>query len=285
MRAGTERVGGHCRPLAVALLLAAAGCGSGTAASAPAGSPGLPDGITAVAVPPYRVLGDEPADVVEARARGSVEQPAALLRSTLFEREPAPTLDVWLFRDGASMAHHAEELFAHRPDTPEGFYAVAEHAIVVDVSTGDGAPVHFLSHAFMAANHPTCPVWFDEGLAALYEVWRERQGRIAGEIDAQLPWLQQEIRAGELPSLEALTALDRAGFHGPARATNRRMARYLCYHLQQQQQLREFFDQLRGADPRDPGGHEVLLRVAGGDDPAGFEARWQQWILALSAGG
>ncbi len=209
-----------------------------------------------------RVHGDEAPETLQRRA-DALAAVAGRLREDLFDQAPEPPLDVWLFSDPASTTVNTQRLFGRAPDPPEGFYSVADHAIVVDVSQGDRAPVHFLVHAFMHANFPQCPVWFDEGLAALYE-----------GAAAVLP------PDGDLPSLQALTQLDQAGFHGVGRPVHRVMSRRVCEWLEHQGLLRAFYDQLRANHGSDPGGYATLQSVLGHPQAADLQAAWERWLLA-----
>ena len=267
----TSRSSSRCHgvPAGIALSIAVlAGCGHesgqrGLPTTDATVADALPAGTTSIDVPPFRVRGDEAPEVVANRAAALAEA-AALLRSDFFQRDPEPLLDVWLVRD---------------PAPPGGYYSIGEHKVLVDLSEGDGAPVHFLVHAFMHANLPDCPVWFDEGLAALMENGVEQDGHIVGRADARLAPLQDDIREGALPTIEVLSTLDRAGFHGERLDVHDRMARYLCYHLQQEDLLRPYFEAL--ADGHDPTGYATLQRMLGEDDMVAFQRRWEQWVLSL----
>lgn len=251
--------------LASALLLAALappGCrATPPAAEGPAPTAAaVPDGITAVHIPPFRVLGDESPEQVHRRAE-SIRRAADLLRSDLFTADPAPTLDIWLFRDAASTAEHTRRLFGHEPDPPEGFYSVVDHAVVADISQGDRTPVHFLTHAYVHANIPGCPVWFDEGLAALYE---------GGDGDVS--------SITELPTARELTGLDQAGFHGPNWRTHRTAAHLLCSYLRHEGRLRQTLEQLQANLASDPTGYETLHDVLGLADATDLQGAWEQWL-------
>ncbi len=228
----------------------------GACATRPADDPMA--GFHAVHAPPLRILGDEAPAIVERRA-SLLTATATQLTDDLFDAAPAPTLDVWLLRDADSTAANTQRLFGHDPDPPAGFYSVADHAIVVDVSRGDRAPVHYLVHAYVYANLPGCPVWLDEGLAALYE----------GREDTLDP-------AHALPSLRALLAMDQATFHGEGVATHRPLARELCAWLQHQGKLRAVTGRLDTT--RDPTGYETLLGALAPDGDQALQEAWERWL-------
>jgi len=258
------RAGCPIRGALIAVALGVAiGCDRG-----PGESPGEPTSgtpataTTTIDVPPFRVHGAPGIAAEQARA---IEATAALLRADLFEHDPRPTLDVRLVDPPA-----------------ESRYSIAEHAIVVDRS--QAAVSHFVVHAYVQANLPGCPVWVDEGLAALLEDGVECDGRLHGPLDDRLPALQDDIRAGALPTLEALTSLDHAGFHGERWDVNERMARYLCYHLQQTDRLQPFVRALQEVGGEDPTGCAPLRQVIGQDDLVAFQRDWEAWVLGLEQG-
>jgi len=265
--------------LAVGLLLAS--CGSGRTDGG-VDDPAAPPAITAIDVPPFRVHGDGTREEVAAQAL-RIETVAALLQRDLFEQAPGPTVDIWLFTDADSTARYTREVFGREPEPAEGFYSPGERAIVVDLSARDGGVEHFVVHAFVQAGFERCPVWLDEGLASLFEVWAEREGRIVGLVDGRLGLLQEDLRAGVVADLEAFTAQDRAGFHGGREDVNQRVARYLCLYLQEQGMLREYWRGVQQAED-DPSGFRTLLRVAGGDEPGALLHRWTQWVLSQEHG-
>lgn len=244
------------------LLLAFALC---ACSSAPPADDPLADFHTVLA-PPLRILGDEGPRTVERRA-ALLTATAQQMTDGLFAEAPAPGLDVWLLRDAASTSENTRRLFGHDPDPPEGFYSIADHAVVVDVSLGDRAPVHYLVHAYVYANVPGCPVWFDEGLASFHE---DPGGAAAP--------------AAQLPTLRALTDLDQAGFHGRDRQTHRAAARLLCRYLQQEGRLEQIPRQLKLNLASDPTGYETLLHVLGHEDEAALQGAWERWLRSQEEG-
>ena len=63
--------------------------------------------------------------------------------------------------------------------------------------------------------------------------------------------------------------------------TNYAMARYLCYFLQEQGLLRQFYKELRRNRADDPGGYETLQKILGRTDMKAFQKEWEQWALEL----
>lgn len=106
----------------------------------------------------------------------------------------------------------------------------------------------------MAANFPTCPAWFNEGLASLYEHCGEEKGRIRGYTNWRLAGLQETIRDGELPSLETHCSPTTEESYEKDRGANYAQAQYLCYDLQQKGLLQKFYRRFHADCEKDPTG-------------------------------
>ena len=143
-------------------------------------------GFHVVVVPPFVVIGDEPERVVESRARDIAAWAVRRLKQEYFTAGPPDILDVWLFKNDESYRHHARELFGEEPSTPYGYYSPRHRAIVLNIATGGGTLVHEIVHPFVHADFPSCPTWFNEGLASLYEQSGEQDGRIRGYTNWRL---------------------------------------------------------------------------------------------------
>jgi len=274
-------------PLALlaALVLGIAACrpAADRSRGVPSAEAEIPEGFTVVDRGALRVIGDEEPDRIATRA-DDLERACALLREDFFGRDPEPMPSVWLFRDTASYEAGAARVLGHPPDTRHGLYSVGDQAVLADVSVGAGAPVHYLVHAYVHATVDGCPVWYDEGLGTLFESWEEREGHIVGLHDDRLGVVQRAITAGSLPTIEALTELDAATFHGEHKAVHQATARYLCFHLQQEDRLRTYHQRWLRAQGRDPSGARTLLAVHGEDDLAQLQQRWERWVMLIAEG-
>jgi hypothetical protein len=246
----------------------------------------VPAGFTVVEEPPFVVVGDEPPQRVRARATGTVKWAVDRLRREYFERDPEETIDIWLFKDGASYTNHARALFKDEPTTPFGYYSSSQGALIMNISTGGGTLVHELVHPFMRANFPACPPWFNEGLASLYEQSGERDGRIRGETNWRLAGLQAAIRGNQVVSFEKLMALHEGEFYGRTANSDYSQfyaqARYLCYYLQERGLLRKYYREFTSRAKQDSTGCESLKRVLGEQDLEAFRKRWEAFVLTLS---
>src|SRR5258706_3551840 len=164
------------------------------------------EGFTICVEPPFVVIGDEAAEMVNRRATGSVHWAVRRLKKDFFPQDPEDIIDIWLFRDRHSYTNQAWKLFKDQPTTPFGYYLGEKHALVMNIATGGGTLVHEMVHAFMHANFPQCPAWFNEGLASLYEASGERNGHIVGLINWRYKGLEAAIRERRVISFKELTS-------------------------------------------------------------------------------
>jgi hypothetical protein len=205
----------------------------------------------------------------------------ARLKEAYFDHDPSEQITIWLFAGERSYRKWALKLFGDRPDTPYGYYTGEHNALVMNIATGGGTLVHEIVHPFIDANFPECPSWFDEGLASLYEQCGEEDGRIQGFTNWRLAGLQEAIRAGTVPSFEALCSTTRHQFYEQDPGTNYAQARYLCYYLQEHGVLQEYYKAFSEGVGDDPSGYATLHRVVGERDMAKFQRDWQAFTLAL----
>jgi hypothetical protein len=231
---------------------------------------------------PFVVIGDEGERNVRRRADDTVRWAVEKLKKDYFASDPTEIIDIWLFKDKESYETHAEKLFDAKPTTPYGYYSPKHRALVMNISTGGGTLVHEIVHPFMAANFPACPSWFNEGLASLYEQSAEENGRIRGNVNWRLPELQRTIGDKRLPTFETLCGTTTHEFYdGEHAASNYGQARYLCYYLQEQGKLAEYYHAFRKNAATDPTGYVTLQTTLGERDMAAFQARWEKYVSGL----
>jgi len=239
------------------------------------------DGFTIVVQKPFVVVGDEPPGRVRQRATRTVKWASDKLKASYFASDPRHILDVWLFKDKASYEKNAKKLFGSVPDTKFGYYSAHHRALVMNIATGGGTLVHEMVHAFVDANFPDCPPWFNEGLGSLYEQCSSRDGRIVGLLNWRLSGLQKAIRAGQLPRIRGLAAMNTALFYGSNRGVNYGMARYLLYRLQEEGLLRKYYRAFLKNRTEDPTGYRTLVKILDEDDMVAWQKAWERWVLDL----
>ncbi len=230
---------------------------------------------------PFVVIGDEAPEVVSLRAERTVKWAVELLKQEYFPNDPHQIIDIWLFKDKASYEQHNKQLFGSLPTTPFGFYSSANKALVMNISTGGGTLVHEIVHPFIESNFPDCPSWFNEGLASLYEQCGEKHDRIWGQTNWRLRGLQGVIKSGRLGSFEELCSTTSREFYDDDRGTNYAQARYLCYYLQEEGLLHDFYHKFRKNVDQDPSGYQTLSDTLGHPDMEEFERDWQAFVLKL----
>ena len=239
------------------------------------------DNFKIVIQKPFVVVGDEELATVKRRAANTVGWAVTKLKRSYFTKDPKYILDVWLFKDKASYNTNTKDLFGRVPGTPYGYYSSFDRSLVMNISTGGGTLVHEIVHPFIENNFEECPSWFNEGLASLYEQSTERNAEIWGSTNWRLRGLQLAIQDDRVPPFATLFSTTRDEFYDEDPGTNYSQGRYLCYYLQEQGKLVEFYKTFRDNVRRDPTGIESLKRVLGTDDLVAFKKRWEQYVLKL----
>lgn len=242
----------------------------------------LPDASFSIVVQkPFVVIGDEGERIVKQRSLHTIKWAVDLLKQDYFTKDPNAIIDVWLFKNKASYEKNCQALFNMRPGTPFGFYSSIHRALVMNISTGGGTLVHEIVHPFIESNFPSCPSWFNEGLASLYEQSGSRNGKIIGKTNWRLRGLQLAIESDRLGDFSTLCNTSRREFYDDGQGTNYAQARYLCYYLQERGLLRKYYHQFRKNSGSDPAGYETLKSVLGTQDMARFQQDWERYVLKL----
>jgi hypothetical protein len=240
----------------------------------------IPEGFETRIAGPFLVIGDESAARVDHYTQ-TIDWTIGHLKRDFNMRPPPNVIDVWLLGTSESYIEHAQRLFGLRPSTPYGFFLPAYQSLYMNIGTGGGTLVHEVVHPYIAASFPSVPAWFNEGLASLYEAVREKNGQLWGLPNWRLAGLKRAIRAGKLPTLEAMTADSDAEFYHSS--TGYAQARYLCLYLQEKGLLHRYYDWFSGGVAADPTGYKTLVRVLGDPNMTRFEKQWKDWALALEA--
>jgi hypothetical protein len=240
----------------------------------------LPKGFVVVVEPPFVIVGNGPIAKVRGLATDTVGWAVRRLRQDFFASDPVRILDIWLLEDDASYSRASVNITGEEPDTPFGFYAPAQGALIMNIATGSGTLVHEIVHPFMEANCPHCPAWFNEGLGSLYEQCSERRGHIVGLRNWRLAELRSAIREHSLPSFRELTALTGRAFYQGRHSLHYAQARYLLYALQEADLLVPFYRAMIGRLGSDPTGYTALAQIIG-QDMAQFQRRWEAEMLRL----
>lgn len=241
----------------------------------------LPEGFSVFVERPFVVVGDSPPEDVQTICKGTVRWAVGKLKQDFFPRDPREIITIWLFKDDASYRQHTKEVFDDTPTTPYGYYSATDRALIMNIATGTGTLVHEIVHPFVRANFRKCPAWLNEGLGSLYEQCGEREGHIIGYTNWRLPGLQRAIKHGVVPSFQDLTSTTDSEFYGADQGTNYSQARYLCYYLQEQGKLTQFYRDFAANQRSDPNGYGTLVKALGETDMAAFQKSWEAFVLKL----
>jgi hypothetical protein len=225
--------------------------------------------------------GDSSRADLERWHRDIVVPSAKAMAAAYFNTPPDQPVTILLFRDEQSYRRHARRLFAEAPTTRFGYYRPHLRTIVLNASAGAGPLRHELTHALAAFDFPAMPAWLNEGLASLHEACHVSPtgDGLVGEVNWRLGVLQTAMQQNDAHPLPGLFA---AVFQGGDVGLRYSEARYFCLYLQRQGLLRDFYHLLRDEHRSDLTGAETARRLLGGRSWQAIDARFRQWVLALS---
>jgi hypothetical protein len=230
-----------------------------------------------------------------AEAAALIERALPPLFDGRFRVHPDLGVTVLFFPDAAAYAAHCR---ARNPNAGVvlGMYRREGREIAVDVSRGVGylpTLTHEIIHPLVQADFPDAPLWFNEGLAALFEApvfgkdgsihgqprnWRHGQLQAAlaspaGRTEARLDglfgmsprafkgWADKGVTKEQAAEIEAL---------------NYARARSMCTWLDEQGELWPFYRAWRDGYASDKTGEKAFARVVGGT-PKEMNAKWVGW--------
>lgn len=240
-----------------------------------------PGGFVIVYSAPFAIAGQGPRESVEEIADQVVGIPVKWLKQEYFTRDPQHIVTLWMFEGETSYRSNVNRLFGGVPISPYGYYDRCDHIVAADISLGLGTLIHEMVHAFIEANFPDCPPWFNEGFASLYEHTDAKEGRVRGLINWRLPGLRTAIRRKKLPSFHDIFAMPSSEFYDDDRGMHYAASRYLLYYLQEKNLLSAYYHGFLQNHTADPGGEATLLDVLGQSDLYTFQREWERWVLNL----
>jgi hypothetical protein len=240
----------------------------------------VPAGFTIIIEKPFVVIGDDTPEKVMAACEHTVRWSVRMLKQDYFTADPKTIMDIWLFKDKASYEANTKAIFHEDPISPYGYCSYEHNALIMNIGTGGGTLVHEIVHAFVASNFGSCPTWFNEGLASLYEQCGERDGHIVGYTNWRLEALQKAIKAGTLMSFKDLTATTTEAFYKD-KGVNYGQARYLCYYLQEHGLLVKYYREFHKNYESDKTGYETLVKALDAKDMAAWQRDWEKYVAGL----
>jgi len=233
---------------------------------------------------PFVLAGDETADGLIVRYQQEIEPLARAMRLSYFEMVPDRPITFLLCLNTASYHDLARHLFADEPVSKWGYYKPARRTVIVNLEHGVAGIGHELTHALMDFDFPTAPFWFREGLAALHESVFVRETAAGTSLEGLRKgrWkaMQSLLDNDRLLTLEALLT---AGKPSTGRAARRyAQARFFCLFLQQNQQLKTYYQRFKRASSVDPHGIRTLLEVLGKQHLEDVDRDFRHWLEELS---
>jgi hypothetical protein len=241
----------------------------------------LPKNIfTIVVSPPFVFVSDEESADLNTLINRTVKWIVPKLKAAYFKKTPAANTLIWLLKNRESYENYVKKYGFLEHLESKGYFFSQKNEVVVDSSHCYGTLVHEIIHAFMASNFPCCPAWFNEGLASLYDTCKE-EGELLGLADWSLADIQSAILSQKVLSFKALCELTKKDFYQFDKERNYAQAKYLCYYLQQQGLLTEFYQAFQRNHPKDPAGYKTLQNVVGYEDMQKFQEDWEEFILTI----
>ena len=230
----------------------------------------------------FVVAGNVPRGEFDGIVAHTIRRCANALWASYFTKKPDYPIVIWLFADDKTYRDGAKRLFGDTNVSHFGYFRPWDQTMVMNVGTGTGTLVHEMTHALLKPDFPECPTWFEEGLSSLHEQCSVSPQRLVGLVNWRLPGLQKAIKAGTVPSFKDLAATTTDQFYNKDKGNNYAQARYLCYYLQEQGKLAEFYKEFRAGCREDPTGFATLKKVLGEEDMDAFKKKWEAFVMGLS---
>jgi len=224
--------------------------------------------------------GNVGADEFDSIVDGTVSACTKALWKQYFTKRPTEPIRVYLLGDNLTYRFYAKKLFGDVGVSRFGYYRPDKRALIMNISTGTGTLVHEMVHALMTPDFPRAPIWFDEGLASLYEQCRVTDKGLVGLVNWRLPFLKKGLERKTVLPLAELLATSREQFLDDSEGVNYAQARYFCQYLQERGVLRKFYRAFRNGHSGDPTGAKTLEKVLSGR-LAEIEAAWLKWVGGL----
>jgi len=229
---------------------------------------------------PYVITGNLTQPEVE-HWRSRIQRTQYAVKSMYFARDPSEVVQIWLFKDASSYFQYNQSLWNASPGTGFGYYLPKQKRMMMNIASGGGTLTHELVHPYIEANFPQSPLWFNEGLASLYEQSFYKGGKVYGATNWRLKGLQAVINANAMPSLQTMMQTNRGQFLGDNRTIYYAQARYLMYYLQSKGLLEEYYRQFVANVTSDPTGINTLLKITSVSSMDRLEKDWIRFIRGL----
>lgn len=198
-------------------------------------------------------------------------------------RAPGHLISVYLVPSAGDLQALSLQLHGIRVSPQSIGYSYQADMSMVGVVSGVqvGTLQHELFHLMVRNNFGDVPPWIDEGMAALYEVTQNRNGKVMGAPN----WRGRVLRdlSGLQPRIEELAKMNWITFSGgdedystARQAAIHAKARYLMLYLQDQGKLRDVY---RAFQSREIGADSLAtLQSALGKNLGSVESDFRIWF-------
>lgn len=282
--------------------------------AAEATSPAVADPTPASAPPPpYDLSGDLAARLADARALGALGPAAVsdvessvflfvaarggypfdaevdLARRALpplfhgrFVAPPPRAITVFVFPSTTPYDAFCHRRYGHPCSPAYARYDDARRELVVDVAPGGPTTLtHELVHPIVASDFPGAPLWFDEGLATLYEIpITPAPGEITAGPNRRHDVLVSELKhptSGEVVALDRLFAMTRETFTGKNEWLHYAVAHDFCWWMEKRGKLWAFYRTWREHADKDGSGRWSFKQVVG-ESVEEANGEWLAWV-------
>jgi hypothetical protein len=208
----------------------------------------------------------------------------AIYETSFFARLPDRGVTVYVF--GSKSTFRPFCLRRQRIDCDDdlAYYSRYGREIAVNVGPGPTTITHEIIHPLVQTDFPRAPLWFDEGLGALFE---QPVFSPPGEIHGAKNWRYERLaQALASPAerrkvrLEALFSMNPEPFIALPQSLVYAMARYACQWLDERGQLWPFYRAWRDGVSSDVRGDKAFASVVG-KTPAEANDEWVGWVEGL----
>jgi len=201
-----------------------------------------------------------------------------------FTQAPTHAISVYLFPSAKPYEAYCKQHWKAPCISGFGFYTHGERQIVLNVGPGVGTLTHELVHPLFEQDFPEAPIWFEEGVASLYEGFGlGKKGEIRGVKNWRLPTLIAAInnpKLRERAQLDGLFGMKDETFRGDFESLNYATARYFCLWLEQRKLLWEFYRKWRENFKTDVTGEQSFLAVSR-QSPSEANSAFMRWLRTL----
>ncbi len=212
------------------------------------------------------------------------EQTLSALLHERFEAVPAEAMTVYLFPRATEYEAYCKKTTHEKCISSFGYYSPGDRSLVMNVGPGIGTLSHEVVHPLMEANFTDVPIWFNEGVASLYEgIAFTGPNEIRGRKNWRHPRLATALsgKARSRALASTLFGMSDDTFRGANEDLNYATARYLCMWLEQKGLLWKFYREFKSRKAKDDATGALSFAKIVGRSPREVDDEWSKWVLAL----